>query len=75
MNGIPWDEKRLSLVEASAQACDDACSADAISLVAEVRRLQALVTKHPRGEGHTCAPLMYEPKRGYAYAVDCGCRL
>ena len=38
---IPWDDLRLSHVEDVARHCDDACRADVISLVAEVRRLRA----------------------------------
>lgn len=38
---MAWDESRLSAVERTAAQCPDACSADALSLVAEVRRLTA----------------------------------
>lgn len=38
---IPWDDLRLAQVEEAAQDCPDGCSADAVSLVAEVRRLGA----------------------------------
>lgn len=41
-NQIPWDEERLSQVEKSAHQCYDACRADVISLVAEVRRLRGM---------------------------------
>lgn len=37
---IPWDELRLSQVEAVASTCPDACAADVVSLIAEVRRLR-----------------------------------
>lgn len=42
---IPWDELRLSQVEDVARHCDDACGADVVSLVAEVRRLQRLLDR------------------------------
>lgn len=35
---VPWDETRLVQVEEIAVDCDDACAADTVSLVAEVRR-------------------------------------
>jgi hypothetical protein len=34
------DDLRLSQIEASASPCPDACAADAVRLVAEVRRLR-----------------------------------
>lgn len=37
---IPWDDLRLSQVEDVARHCDDACRADVLSLVVEVRRLR-----------------------------------
>jgi hypothetical protein len=37
---MPWDDLRLAQVEAGAKECPDACGADVVSLVAEVRRLQ-----------------------------------
>jgi len=37
---MPWDEDRLRAVALEAAPCPDACSADVISLVAEVRRLR-----------------------------------
>ena len=39
---VPWTETRLSQVEESAAHCrsGDPCSADVVSLVTEVRRLQ-----------------------------------
>lgn len=68
-------EDRLSSIEAMlgrGEPINDLCAAD---LVAEIRRLKALASRHPMGEGHTCEPVMVDPMRGYAYAVDCGCRL
>jgi hypothetical protein len=38
-----WDEDRLHAVALEAAPCPDACSQDVISLVAEVRRLNARV--------------------------------
>lgn len=38
---MTWDESRLRAVEQSAASCPDACSADVVSLIAEVRRLTA----------------------------------
>lgn len=40
---FPWDDLRLSQVEESASGCPDACGADVVSLVAEVRRRQEQV--------------------------------
>lgn len=37
---VPWDDLRLSQVEAAAAGCPDACAVDVVSLVAEVRRLR-----------------------------------
>ena len=37
----PWDALRLNQVEEAARGRPDACSADVISLVAEVRQLRA----------------------------------
>jgi hypothetical protein len=58
---VPWDELRLSQVEAGAKGCPDACSADVESLCREVRRLneqlristealEAISATHPSGE-------------------------
>lgn len=38
---VPMDNLRLDQIEAGAQTCPDACAADAIRLVVEVRRLRA----------------------------------
>lgn len=37
---MKWDESRLHAVQLAAAECPDACSADVISLVTEVRRLR-----------------------------------
>lgn len=51
---MPWDEDRLSAVEAEAKACPsgDACAADVVSLVAEVRRLRVALQEIAEGCGH-----------------------
>ncbi len=42
---MPWNDGRLNLIEAEAQNCTsgDACTADVIALVAEVRRLREVL--------------------------------
>lgn len=43
-----WDDLRLAQVEEAAQGCPDACSADVVSLIAEVRRLRSAPSEAAR---------------------------
>ena len=61
---MDWTEDRLHAVALEAAPCPDPCSADVISLVAEVRRLQRLLDRAypwlhnpytPRQDARLCA--------------------
>lgn len=59
---IPWDELRLSQVEAVANKCPDACAADVVSLVSEVRKLQRLLDR--------AYPWVHNPYRGTSDVIN-----
>lgn len=51
-----WDDLRLDQVGQGAAGCPDACGADVVSLIAEVRRLRAaIVDQHVTGGDVQCA--------------------
>lgn len=51
---MPWTDDRLSAVLQVAAACPDACAADVVSLVAEVRRLREALQTIRDHYGRVC---------------------